>query len=389
MAVAQAQAESPGLSRFVLPILGLIGLGFCVAGILVLYDPQGGPNLLASIYDAIGNSSGATDLRNGQGDQVIAKLLLAVIALLVGVGGIWLLFIGVGSLVSLLPAKWRDRILPWVFAGPALVLLAVFLVYPAAGTILRSFQDETGNWTLANFAVMVEPEFTAILRNNAIWLFLGTGLTVVLGLLFAGLFARVRRESLATTIVFLPLAISLVGASVVWGFVYAWQPAGQPQIGLLDAVVVGLGGQPIAWLTSNPINIICEIVILVWLQTGFAMVVFSASIKGVSGEVLEAARLDGASERQIFVRVIIPMIRGSIVTVSTTIAIVTLKIFDIVYVTTGGRFGDDVVANRMFHEIFQFFEDGRGAALATLLFIAVLPIMYINLRNFRRQQVEA
>ena len=139
MAVAQAQAESPGLSRFVLPILGLIGLGFCVAGILVLYDPQGGPNLLASIYDAIGNSSGATDLRNGQGDQVIAKLLLAVIALLVGVGGIWLLFIGVGSLVSLLPAKWRDRILPWVFAGPALVLLAVFLVYPAAGTILRSF----------------------------------------------------------------------------------------------------------------------------------------------------------------------------------------------------------------------------------------------------------
>jgi len=389
MAVAQAQAESPGLSRFVLPILGLIGLGFCVAGILVLYDPQGGPNLLASIYDAIGNSSGATDLRNGQGDQVIAKLLLAVIALLVGVGGIWLLFIGVGSLVSLLPAKWRDRILPWVFAGPALVLLAVFLVYPAAGTILRSFQDETGNWTLANFAVMVEPEFTAILRNNAIWLFLGTGLSVVLGLIFAGLFDRVRRESLAKTIVFLPLAISLVGASVIWGFVYAWQPAGQPQIGLLNAVLVGLGGEPVPWLTTNPINIICEIVILVWLQTGFAMVVFSASIKGVSSEVLEAARLDGASERQIFLRVIIPMIRGSIITVSTTIAIVTLKIFDIVYVTTGGRFGDDVVANRMFHEIFQFFEDGRGAALATLLFIAVLPIMYINLRNFRRQQVEA
>jgi len=214
-------------------------------------------------------------------------------------------------------------------------------------------------------------------------------LSVVLGLIFAGLFDRVRSESLAKTIVFLPLAISLVGASVIWGFVYAWQPAGQPQIGLLNAVLVGLGGEPVPWLTTNPINIICEIVILVWLQTGFAMVVFSASIKGVSSEVLEAARLDGASERQIFLRVIIPMIRGSIITVSTTIAIVTLKIFDIVYVTTGGRFGDDVVANRMFHEIFQFFEDGRGAALATLLFIAVLPIMYINLRNFRRQQVEA
>ena len=163
----------------------------------------------------------------------------------------------------------------------------------------------------------------------------------------------------------------------------------QPQIGLLNAIVVAFGGEPIPWLTSNPINIICEIVILVWLQTGFAMVVFSAAIKGVSGEVIEAARLDGATERQLFLRVIVPMIRGSIITVATTIAIVTLKIFDIVYVTTGGRFGDDVVANRMFHEIFQFFDDGRGAALATLLFIAVLPVMYINLRNFRRQQVEA
>ena len=209
----------------------------------------------------------------------------------------------------------------------------------------------------------------------------------MLGLIFAGLFDRVRRESLAKTIVFLPLAISLVGASVIWGFVYAWQPAGQPQIGLLNAIVVGFGGEPIPWLTSSPINIFCEIVILVWLQTGFAMVVFSAAIKGVSGEVLEAARLDGANERQLFVRVIVPMIRGSIITVSTTIAIVTLKIFDIVYVTTGGRFNDDVVANRMFLEIFQFFDDGVGAALATLLFIAVLPVMYINLRNFKRQGV--
>ena len=386
--MAVARIESPGPSRFVLPIVGLIGLGLCVGGILVLYDPHGGPNLLASIYDALGNSSAATDLRNGQGDQVIAKLLLAAIALLVGVGGIWLLFLCVGGLVGMLHAKWRDRILPWVFAGPAVVLLAVFLLYPAAGTILRSFQDNKGQFTLANFAVMVEPEFTQILRNNALWLILGTGASVVLGLIFAGLFDRIRRESLAKTIVFLPLAISLVGASVIWQFVYAFQAGGLPQIGLLNAVVVGLGGKPIAWLTTSPLNIFCEIVILVWLQTGFAMVVFSAAIKGVSGEVIEAARLDGASERQVFARVIVPMIRGSIVTVSTTIAIVTLKIFDIVYVTNGGRLGDDVVANRMFHEVFQFFEDGRGAALATLLFIAVLPVMYINLRNFRRQQAE-
>jgi len=386
--MAIARTENPGPSRFVLPIAGLIGLGLCVAGILVLLDPHGGANVLATIYEALGNSPGASDLRNGSGDQLIAKLLLAVIALGVGVGGIWLMFIGVGALVSLLAPKWRDRILPWVFVGPALALLAVFLVYPAAGTLLRSFQDDAGQFTLANFAVMIEPEFTEILRNNVIWLIVGTGGSVVLGLVIAGLFDRVRRESLAKTIVFLPLAISLVGASVIWLFVYAWQPAGQPQIGLLNAIVVGLGGEPIAWLTTSPINIFCEIVIMIWLQTGFAMVVFSAAIKGVSGEVIEAARLDGANERQLFLRVIVPMIRGSIVTVATTIAIITLKIFDIVYVTTGGRFNDDVVANRMFLEIFQFFEEGRAAALAALLFVAVLPVMYINLRNFRRQRVE-
>ena len=294
-----------------------------------------------------------------------------------------------GGAVSLLQPKWRDRILPWVFVGPALVLLAVFLVYPAAGTIIRAFMDDKGQVTLANFQAMSDPEFLVILRNNAIWLVVGTGGSVLLGLIIAGLFDRIRREALAKTIVFLPLAISLVGASVIWTFVYAWQPAGQPQIGLLNSIVVSLGGQPIAWLTTSPINVFAEIIIMIWLQTGFAMVVLSAAIKGVSGEVIEAARLDGATERQLFFRVIVPMIRGSIITVSTTIAIVTLKIFDIVYVTTGGRFNDDVVANRMFHDIFQFFDDGAGAALATLLFIAVLPVMYINLRNFRRQQAQA
>ncbi len=384
--MAVARTENPGLSRFVLPIAGLIGMGLCGAGILVLLDRQGGPHLLASIYDLLGNSAGATDLRNGSGDQVIAKILLAAIALTVGVGGIWLLFIGVGSLVSLLRPRWRDRILPWVFVGPALLLLAVFLVYPAAGTILRSFVDDHGQFTLRNYAVMTESDFTTILRNNAFWLIVGTGASVGLGLVFAGLFDRIRRESLAKTIVFLPLAISLVGASVIWGLVYAWQPAGQPQIGLLNSIVVAFGGQPIPWVTTSPINVFAEIVIMIWLQTGFAMVVLSAAIKGVSGEIIEAARLDGASERQVFLRVIVPVIRGSIITVSTTIAIVTIKIFDIVYVTTGGRFNDDVVANRMFHEIFQFFDDGRGAALATLLFVAVLPVMYINLSNFRRQQ---
>ncbi len=386
---AVPRSENPPLSRFILPILGLVALGACVGGILVLIDPHGGANLLAGIYDTLGNSSGAQALRNGQGDQVIAKLILAVIALGVGVGGIWLLFLGVGGLVGTLRPDRRDRILPWVFVGPALILLATYLLYPGVATFARSFFDAKGAFTLDNYAVMTTPDMIEILRNNVIWLVVATGGSVILGLVFAGLFDRIRRESLAKTLVFLPLAISLIGASVIWGFMYAWEPAGQPQIGLLNAIIVGFGGKAIPFFTSNPLNIFAEIVIMIWLQTGFAMVVLSAAIKGVSTEVIEAARLDGANERQLFLRVIVPQIRGSIVTVATTIAIVTLKIFDIVYVTTGGQFGDDVVANRMFHEMFQFFNDGHAAAMATLLFVAVLPVMYVNLRNFRRQQVES
>ena len=385
MAVLSRSVKAPA-SRFILPILGLVALVLCVGGILVLIDKHGAENLLASIYGALGNSSGAQDLRNGQGDQIIAKLLLMVIALGVGVGGIWLLFLGLGGLVGTLRPAWRDRILPWVFVGPALILLATYLLYPGIATFARSFFDSKGAFTLDNYAVMTSSDFVGILRNNVIWLIVAAGGSVILGLVIAGLFDRVRREALAKTFVFLPLAISLIGASVIWGFMYAWEPAGQPQIGLLNAAIVAAGGQAIPFFTTNPLNIMAEIVIMIWLQTGFAMVVLSAAIKGVSTEIIEAARLDGANERQLFLRVIVPAIRGSIVTVATTIAIVTLKIFDIIYVTTGGRFGDDVVANRMFHEMFQFFNDGRASALATLLFLAVLPVMYINLRNFRRQQ---
>jgi alpha-glucoside transport system permease protein len=383
--VAQARTQESGLSRF-LPIASLIGLLVAAGGVRILLEPHGAVKVLEWIYDSLGNSAGAEALRNGQGDQLIAKLLLAAIALLVGVGGIWLLFTGVSSLVERFPPKVRDRILPWVFIGPALVLLAIFLVYPAVTTILASFQDKKGAFTLANWASLGTGPFLEILRNNAIWLVFATGGSVGLGLLVATLFDRIRREALAKVFVFTPLAISLVGATVIWSFVYAWQPASQPQFGLLNAIWTGLGNQPVPWATTFPINLPAEIIIMIWLQTGFAMVVLSAAIKGVSTEVIEAARLDGANERQLFFGVIVPIIRGSIITVATTIGIATLKIFDIVMSMSGGRNHDDVVAVRMFTEMFQFFNDGRAAALATVLFIAVLPVMIINLRNFRRQQ---
>lgn len=383
--MAPARTQESGLSRY-LPIVSLIGLLAAAVGVRILIEPDGGQNLLASIYDLVGNSAGAEALRNGLGDQFIAKLLLAAIALFVGVGGIWLLFTGVSSLVERFPPKIRDRILPWVFVAPALLLLSIFLVYPAVATIIRSFQDAKGAFTLTNWSSLGTGPFLEILRNNVIWLVFATAGSVGLGLLVAALFDRIKRESLAKVFIFTPLAISLVGATVIWSFVYAWQPASQPQFGLLNAIWTALGGKPVPWLTTFPINLPAEILIMIWLQTGFAMVVLSAAIKGVSVEVLEAARLDGATERQIFFGVIVPLIRGSIITVATTVGIATLKIFDIVMSISGGRNHDDVVAVRMFTEMFQFFNDGRAAALATVLFIAVLPVMVINLRNFRRQQ---
>jgi alpha-glucoside transport system permease protein len=385
VAVKRAEGSgSYGTSPYVL-VLSLIGLIIAGFGVKVLIDPHGGENVLASIYDLLGNSAGAGLLRNGGGDQFLAKLLLGAIALLVGVGGIWLLFTTASTLVERLPPKMRDRILPWVFIAPALILLSVYLVYPAVTTVIGSFHDKKGAFTLDNWASLATGPFLEILRNNVIWLVVATAGSVGLGLLVAALFDRIKREALAKVFIFTPLAISLVGATVIWKFVYAWQPPSQPQFGLLNAIWTSFGNTPIAWATTFPINLPAEMLIMIWLQTGFAMVVLSAAIKGVSVEVLEAARLDGANDRQIFFKVIIPLIRGSIITVTTTIAITTLKIFDIVMSISGGHNHDDVVAVRMFTEMFQFFNDGRAAALATVLFIAVLPVMILNLRSFRRQ----
>ena len=379
------QSGAYGTPRWVL-FASLIGLVVAAFGIIALIDKKGGGvSILAWFYDQVGNPTGATALRNGGGDQFYAKVVLAVVALYVGVVGVWLLFTALSTMAERLRPRLRDAVLPWIFVGPALVLLSVYLVYPAVGTIFRSFQDDDGAFTLANWTFLTTGPVLEILRNNVIWLVVATAGSVGLGLLVAALFDRIRRESLAKVFIFTPLAISLVGATVIWKFVYAQQPPSQPQFGLLNALWTAFGNKPVAWATSFPINLPAEMIVMIWLQTGFAMVVLSAAIKGVSIEVLEAARLDGASERQIFFGVIIPLIRGSIVTVTTTIAIATLKIFDIVWSMSGGINHDSVVAVRMFQEMFQFFNSGRAAALATVLFIAVLPVMILNLRNFRRQ----
>lgn len=381
-----------GFGRFLVPLGAILGLVLIVVGVVVMKDPLAGQHLLANFYDMLGNTAGAAQLRNNQGDVLIAKLLLAVVAIVVGVGGIWMLFTGASAIVGLLSPRLQARILPWVFIVPALLLLTVYLVYPTIATFVASFTENlAAGDPLTHYKAMFTGDYLALFRNNAIWLVVGTAGSVGLGLLIAGLVDRVRREALAKTFIFLPLAISLVGASVIWRFVYQWRPEGAPQYGLLNAVVTAFGADPVPWTSSVgfPTNTLALIVIFIWLQTGFAMVVLSAAIKGVSVEVLEAARLDGAGERQIFFGIIVPIIKGSIITVATTIAISVLKIFDIVFVMTAGRDGTDVVANRMFLEMFQFTNDGRAAALAAILFVAVSPIIFINVRNLNKQGVGA
>jgi alpha-glucoside transport system permease protein len=232
-------------------------------------------------------------------------------------------------------------------------------------------------------------------RNNLLWIIIGSTLTVVFGLIIAVLADRSKFERLSKTFIFLPMAISFVGASIIWNFIYEYRPAGTPQIGLLNAVVTGLGGTPQAWpqlvdtsplLLGASVNNLFLIVIVIWLQAGYSMVLFSAALKGIPAELLEAGRVDGANEFQIFFRIMIPYIMGTIITVWTTVVIFTLKIFDVVWVMTGGQFGTHVIATQFYRQSFTNRNSGYGSAIAIILLIAVIPVMFYNLRQFREQE---
>jgi alpha-glucoside transport system permease protein len=220
------------------------------------------------------------------------------------------------------------------------------------------------------------------------WMIIGTTFTVSFGLLVAVLADRSRFETLAKALIFLPMAISFVGAGVIWNFVYAVKPTDAAQIGLLNSIVVSLGGQPQAWTAFfQPWNNLFLILIVIWLQTGYSMVLFSAAIKGIPSEILEASRVDGANEVQVFFQIMIPYIMGTIVTVATTIVIFTLKIFDVVIVMTGGQYGTSVIATEFYRQYFTYNNNGYGSTIATILLIAVMPVMAYNLRRFAQQEV--
>ncbi len=316
-----------------------------------------------------------------------------LITALVVVVGVPASVIGYVFLTELLlrpvPLRLQPRLRPWLWLLPALLLLVVFLVYPTIVTIVLSFEDKFSKTFvgLNNYLYFFSTGATLVaLRNNAIWIVLLTLFAVGGALIAAVLFDRVRYESVAKSIIFLPLAISFVGASVIWNFMYAYRPPIEPQTGTLNAVVTGLGQQPITWLQDSPLNTVALIIVAAWIWTGFCMVILSAALKGISAELLEAARLDGANERQVFRNITFPLLLPTIAVVSTTMVITALKAFDIVYVMTNGNFDTDVIANRMYKELFSFSQPGRASATAVILLALVVPIMVINIRQFRYQE---
>jgi alpha-glucoside transport system permease protein len=347
-------------------------------------------------------------------DSDAPKWVITIVAVVWGVGGVALLYWVFNWLVEQLPADWTARLQPFVFVGPAVAILIWYLTLPTVRNLWISFFGANGpppvslkmlftnpaeffsliaasTVGLSNYvAVFTDRGMLEAFRNNIFfWILIATPLTVATGLLVAVLADRSKYEKVAKSLIFLPMAISFVGASVIWNFVYEVKPIEMPQIGLLNAIVVALGGQPHAWTAYTeiaPFNNLFLVVIVIWLQAGFAMVLFSAAIKGVPEEILEAARVDGAKEGQVFFKIIIPQIMGTIITVTTTVVIFTLKIFDVVWVMTGGQFGTDVIATQFYRQSFIARNAGYGAAIAIVLLLAVVPVMLYNLKQFREGQ---
>ncbi|MBD2255946.1 sugar ABC transporter permease [Pseudanabaena sp. FACHB-2040] len=319
----------------------------------------------------------------------LLRVLSAIAAVVLGSGGIVVLFFVANWLVDRLPRNVRPRLLPLVYLAPAVLLLFIYLVVPSLRTFYLSFFDaRSRNFVgLANYIfAFTDRGMLIAFRNNILWLVLVTGISVGLGLIIAVLVDRVKYEPLAKALIFLPMAISFVGASVIWRFIYAYNPPDVAQIGLLNAIVVSLGFEPVGWLVNRTVNNLALITIMIWLQTGFAMVLLSAAVKGIPKDVIEAARIDGANELQIFRRITVPMISSTIVVVATTIIVAVLKVFDIVFVMTGGLLDTDVIASRMIREMFNFRHFGRGSAIAVILLLAVVPVMLTNIKRFRQQE---
>ncbi|MBA4375744.1 MAG: ABC transporter [Anaerolinea sp.] len=306
----------------------------------------------------------------------------------------------------------QGKLTPWLYLLPALLVMGVFIVYPMINTISLSFLNADGTasasttcvrgrpcWGLFEnyrYALTAELDLTSFSStwksfwsssygNNIKWIIIMVTGTVGIGLGFAVLADRVKYEALAKSIIFMPMAISFVGAGVIWKFVYDFGTK-QVQIGLLNAIIHNLGGKPVAWLSTPQLNTFALVAVGIWIWTGFCMTILSAALKAVPDEVIEAARVDGANEWHIFWSVMVPIISPTIIVVITTMVINVLKLFDIVYVMTGGNYGTEVIANRMYNEMYKSFNTGRGTAIAVVLVLAIIPFIYMNIRRFLAQE---
>lgn len=323
-----------------------------------------------------------------------SKILMGLLGLAVGIGGAALLFWFINVAVEALPRRLEHGLIPYAFLLPGFSLIGVMLLYPTIQTIHYSFAnaDSTEYVGFQNYRdLFTDGAFWSAITNNLLWIAIVPAVSVAIGVVVAVLADKLSAagEKWAKSFIFLPMAISFVAASAIWlTTVYAYQAPGRPQTGALNAIVDLFGGDPKNWLSIDTarLNSLLLMVILVWLQTGFAMVLLSSAIKGVPEDTIEAARIDGASEWQIFWKVVIPQIKGTIITVFITVLILVLKVFDIIYVLTNGRNNTDVIANMFFNDLFARGQAGRAAALIVVLLVAVIPVLIYQVKQFREQE---
>jgi len=319
--------------------------------------------------------------------MIFKSVILAIFAVVGIPAGLTVYIFLAEKTISRVHPNKQKKVRPWLWIGPAISILAVFLLYPVVQTITLSFMNENSTSFVGfrNYIrVFTSQEMLIVLRNNLMWLVFFTLVTVTLGLLIAVLTDKVRYEAVAKAFIFLPMAISFVAAGVIWKFMYEFKPKGTPQIGTLNAVLTNLFSffEPQAWLFNPRLNNWALIVVGIWMWSGFAMVILSAAIKSIPPEVVEAARIDGAREVQIFFRITVPLVKSTVIVVTTTLVINVLKIFDIVYVMTNGILGTEVIANRMYKEMFNFLNFGMASTLAVLLLVAIIPVMLMNIKRF-------
>ena len=328
--------------------------------------------------------------------SVLLQDIPTLLAVILGVPAVLVGYIfGAEFLVRRLPDKNRPQVRPWIWVGPALLLVACFLFIPAVATFVQSFEDNHGNLVgFQNYANQLGGfpgggAWIAIRNSIIVWLVVYMVLVLTFGLIMAVLFDRVGYETFVKSLIFMPMAISSVASGVIWKFMYWYQPAGAPQTGTMNALVTFFHHDPVAWLQDqwpnglSILNNLALITVATWGMTGFSMVILSAALKGIPGELLEAARVDGAGEITIFRRVIFPLMMPTIVVVATTLVIFAIKVFDVPYVMTNGLYNTDVLALRMYNLLYLSHNNAAASAVAIVLLIAVIPVLVFNVRQFR------